>query len=121
MQLIPQSSTNADSDSEIALMDISNEGRAACRAIAQPGQWPSNTDDALGSSQASGEQIPLPGGNSDNVQSDSSLSAMDTSTASAAAANGGGSGSKAGFMLETPGGAGGRPTYRDDVRFSFSF
>ena len=27
---------------------------------------------------------------------------------------GGGVGSKAGFMLETPGGAGGRPTYRDE-------
>ena len=34
-------------------------------------------------------------------------------------ANGGGGGSKAGFMLETPGGAGGRPTYREDARTRF--
>ena len=32
---------------------------------------------------------------------------------------GGGGGSKAGFMLETPGGAGGRPTYREDARTRF--
>ena len=52
---------------------------------------------------------------------DESSQKCDENNGNGTGANGGGSGSKAGFMLETPGGAGGRPTYRDDVRFSFSF